>query len=102
MKFIGRVTKYTGLILLFVLIYTEIHAQSKANFNSLDSLNFLVISDFGGQGGKIQREVGEELGSRASIEQSRFVITCGDNFHQNGITTITDSRWKTDFEDIYI
>jgi tartrate-resistant acid phosphatase type 5 len=71
------------------------------NINPADSLPFLVISDFGGQGGKIQKDVAAQLGNVAVIEKSKFVITCGDNYHQNGISGEHDPRWKSEFEDIY-
>jgi hypothetical protein len=60
-----------------------------------------VISDFGGQGGKVQKKVGVQLGKEATLEKCSFVITCGDNYHQSGISSPGDPRWKTEFEDIY-
>jgi acid phosphatase len=89
------------ILLLFFSLFAEIHSQVIVNKPVSDSLNFLVISDFGGQGGKVQREVGIQLGRQASIEKSCFVITCGDNYHQKGISSATDPKWKAEFENIY-
>lgn len=89
------------ILILFILLNTDIHAQKIAKSTSFDTLNFLVISDFGGQGGKVQRQVGLQMGHQASIDKSSFVITCGDNYHQNGISSAADPKWKTEFEDIY-
>jgi predicted MPP superfamily phosphohydrolase len=98
-----KLTRYTYalLLLLLILLFPEINAQSIVKKSASDSLKFLVISDFGGQGGEVQRKVGEQLGREASLEKSRFVITCGDNYHQSGISSFRDPRWKTEFEDIY-
>ncbi|MDR3610819.1 MAG: tartrate-resistant acid phosphatase type 5 family protein [Ignavibacteriaceae bacterium] len=87
--------------LLFAFLCLPVFPQSVSENYSLDSLNFLFISDFGGQGGKIQREVAAQLGKIASIEKTKFVITGGDNYHQNGISDAHDSRWQTEYEEIY-
>jgi acid phosphatase len=103
MRIIVKQNRYTSSVitLLFILFFSEIYPQSIAINPASDSLNFLVLSDFGGQGKKVQRDVGIQLGRQASIYKSSFVITCGDNYHQNGISSATDAKWKTEFEDIY-
>jgi acid phosphatase len=103
MTIIAKLFKHTNFVLFLLLIFShlEIHSQTELKNSSLDSLKFLVISDFGGQGGKVQREVGTQLGRQASIEKSCFVITCGDNYHQKGISSATDPKWKAEFENIY-
>jgi predicted MPP superfamily phosphohydrolase len=88
------------LLVLFLLALT-LQAYAQGNKSSSGELNFLVISDFGGQGGKIQRDVANQLGLEAAAIQSSFVITCGDNYHLNGIPDANDPRWKSEFEDIY-
>jgi len=88
MNMIIKLTKYTNAVLLFLLVFfvTGIQAQTVVKKAASDSLNFLYISDFGGQGGKVQCEVGLQLGRQASNEKSSFVITGGDNYHQNGLS----------------
>lgn len=103
MNMIIKLTKYTNAVLLFLLVFfvTGIQAQTVVKKAASDSLNFLYISDFGGQGGKVQCEVGLQLGRQASNEKSSFVITGGDNYHQNGISSASDPKWKSEFENIY-
>jgi len=103
MKLIIKHAKFNSslILLLFVLFFTETDAQGIIKNHVSDSLNFLFISDFGGQGGKVQCEVGAQMGHQASIEKSSFVITGGDNYHQNGISSAFDPKWKTEFENIY-
>jgi len=101
MILINRYKKLTGLVILLILCCLPVNAQSTSIKHFPDSLNFLVISDFGGQGGKIQRDVAFQLGQIARIEKSKMIITAGDNYHQNGIPTARDPRWKSEYEDIY-
>jgi tartrate-resistant acid phosphatase type 5 len=101
MILINKYKKFTGLVLLLILFCLPLNAQSSSEKHFPDSLNFLVISDFGGQGGKIQRDVAYQLGQIAHVEKSRFVITCGDNYHLNGISNAHDPRWKSEYEEIY-
>ncbi len=66
-----------------------------------DSLSFLVISDLGGGGGSSQVAVATQMGRTAAAQKSSFVITCGDNYHGNGIASADSPRWKAEYEDVY-
>src|ERR1035437_1054494 len=101
MTLMNKYKKFTGLVLLLIFFCLPVNAQSSSVKHFPDSLNFLVISDFGGQGGKIQRDVAAQLGQIAELEKSKFVITGGDNYHQNGVPNARDPRWKNEYEDIY-
>ena len=41
------------------------------------------------------------MGRVAETQKSRFVITCGDNYHGHGISSADSSRWKSEYEEIY-
>jgi 3',5'-cyclic AMP phosphodiesterase CpdA len=101
MTLINKYKKLTGLVLLLILFCLQVNAQSSFIQHFPDSLNFLVISDFGGQGGIIQRHVAFQLGQIAQVEKSKFIITAGDNYHQNGIPSAHDPRWISEYENIY-
>lgn len=60
---------------------------------------FAVIGDMG-TGLPDQRTVASALAKRAA-EGLDFMLTVGDNFYQDGVTSIDDPQWKTKFEDIY-
>jgi len=96
-----RLKSFSRLFFLLILISPSVYGQSSSIKQLPDSLNFLVISDFGGQGGKIQRDVAFQLGQIAQVEKSKFIITAGDNYHQNGILSAHDPRWISEYEDIY-
>lgn len=64
-------------------------------------LPFVLIGDWGRYGNDRQREVGAAMGRTAADINSRFVISVGDNFYEDGVTGLTDPQWKASFEDIY-
>ena len=64
-------------------------------------LNFLVVGDWGREGAEKQREVGAQMGRSAEATRSRFVISVGDNFYENGVTGLADPQWRDSFEAIY-
>jgi len=65
------------------------------------SLNFLVMGDFGRNGEYHQKEVASQMAKAAATIGSEFVIAVGDNFYPKGVQSIQDPHWKASFEDIY-
>jgi tartrate-resistant acid phosphatase type 5 len=68
---------------------------------AVPSLDFVVIGDWGRDGQSHQREVAQQMGRSAASIGSRFVISVGDNFYEDGVTAVIDPQWRTSFEDIY-
>jgi acid phosphatase len=64
-------------------------------------MDFLIVGDWGRQGAWQQREVGAQMGRTAAAIGSRFVISVGDNFYENGVTSLSDPQWQSSFEAIY-
>ena len=65
------------------------------------ALNFLVVGDWGREGHYRQIDVAEQMSHRAVAVGSQFVISVGDNFYEDGVSSVTDPQWKTSFEDVY-
>jgi acid phosphatase len=65
------------------------------------SASFLVVGDWGREGTSKQREVATAMGRRAEEMATRFVVTTGDNFYEDGVMSATDPLWRTSFEDVY-
>jgi acid phosphatase len=63
-------------------------------------LTFLVVGDWG-SGTKHQRKVAVQMGKAAEAIGARFVISTGDNFYDDGVTSVDDPQWKRTFEDVY-
>ena len=66
-----------------------------------NTLRFFVIGDWGRNGAHHQKEVAEQMNKMADHFKPSFVISTGDNFYPNGVSSTTDAQWKTSFENIY-
>lgn len=67
-----------------------------------NSLDFIVLGDWGKKGMHRQRAVARALGNAAETLNTEFIITAGDNFYYNGVVDIKDPHWRYSFEDIYV
>jgi acid phosphatase len=65
------------------------------------ALDFVAIGDWGREGQSRQREVAQQMGRGAAAIGSRFVISVGDNFYDDGVTSVADPQWRSSFEEIY-
>lgn len=63
-------------------------------------LSFAVVGDWG-KGNSEQKEVAGALGKAAEAIGARFIVSAGDNFYPRGVSSQSDPKWKTLFEDIY-
>ncbi|WP_430612921.1 metallophosphoesterase [Flavobacterium sp. JP2137] len=107
----------TKKILLFLLIFSWHIASSQKYLDEEksgykegfipelkalpESLNFLLMGDFGRFGQYYQKEVAEQMGKAAMTTDADFTISVGDNFYPNGVQSTTDHQWISSFEDIY-
>ncbi|WP_339725826.1 metallophosphoesterase [uncultured Paraglaciecola sp.] len=66
-----------------------------------ESLNFLVLGDWGRNGHYQQIPVAEMMDVAMWQLDADFIVTTGDNFYSNGVASVDDPYWKTSFEDIY-
>lgn len=65
-------------------------------------LSFFVISDWGRNGYYHQKDVAEAMGRFSDDYNSPdFILSCGDNFQVNGVASVNDPLWFTNFESIY-
>lgn len=63
--------------------------------------SIFVISDAGRNGSFEQRRIGEVMGVYADSLGPEFVINCGDMFHYDGVQSVTDPLFMTNYESIY-
>ncbi len=64
-------------------------------------LNFLLVGDWGRLGHHHQRAVARQMGVTAAAIGSRFVVSVGDNFYENGVDSVSDPQWRRSFEEVY-
>jgi acid phosphatase len=64
-------------------------------------LDFLVIGDWGRDGGGFQTKVATQMAALATRRPEAFVISLGDNFYETGVKTVGDTQFSTSFENVY-
>ncbi len=65
------------------------------------SLSFLVVGDWGRNGASHQRDVATQMEKAAAETGSRFTVSVGDNFYEDGVTSISDPLWQSSYEQVY-
>jgi tartrate-resistant acid phosphatase type 5 len=66
-----------------------------------NTLNFVLIGDWGRNGRDNQCDVATQMGKTAAAIGSQFTISMGDNFYENGVAGVDDPQWQSSFEAIY-
>lgn len=61
---------------------------------------FLVVGDWG-TGGKLQRTVADGMAAVAGRMRPTAIVSVGDNFYPDGVTSADDPQWQSKFERIY-
>jgi tartrate-resistant acid phosphatase type 5 len=65
------------------------------------ALNFGIIGDWGRLGRPDQMRVAQEMGLACAQSSATFVISVGDNFYEDGVTSVDDRQWQKSFEGVY-
>ncbi|GBG27820.1 Purple acid phosphatase 17 [Hondaea fermentalgiana] len=66
-----------------------------------DTINFLVIGDWGRDGMCCQRDVAVEMGIAAAATRPLGILNTGDNFYPLGIPSATHEQVQTSWENVY-
>ena len=98
----------TGLMLISFPGYTQVLINDPA-FSRGDTmplrkdsvLNFIVMGDWGRNGADHQKEVARQMDITATVYNTQFIISTGDNFYPSGVISEWDPLWRYSFEDIY-
>lgn len=61
---------------------------------------FIALGDQG-KGGSTQKHVAGLMNEKAGLDSLDFVITLGDNFYSDGVTSVSDEQWNEKFEAMY-
>ena len=64
-------------------------------------LQFFIVSDWGWNGFKAQQEVADQMARSAEKSEPAFVVSCGDNFQVQGVASVQDPLWISNFENVY-
>lgn len=65
------------------------------------SLNFYLVNDLGRNGYYYQKPVAETMGRMGGIIGIDFILAAGDTHHFEGIRSVSDPLWMTNYELVY-
>eukprot|EP00041_Stephanoeca_diplocostata_P015824 m.303621 g.303621 ORF g.303621 m.303621 type:complete len:361 (-) comp20169_c0_seq6:110-1192(-) len=67
-----------------------------------DTVTFYAIGDWGEVSDTLHR-VAATMGMRAKNQtMPSFILSLGDNFYPDGVTSVEDSKWKEYWEDVFL
>lgn len=94
--------KQRSLILfLLVLVFTTAKAQI-ADYSIFDhKFNFYIANDLGRNGYYDQKPIAELMGTMGEEVGPEFVLATGDIHHFEGVRSVNDPLWMTNYELIY-
>ncbi len=105
-----KITRITAFLLLSTLCVLSSCRQAQVkqtvSYELLDSLmddhfNFIVANDLGRNGYYDQRPIAERMGELAANTGIEFVVAAGDVHHFEGVASVHDPLWMTNYESIY-
>ena len=80
----------------------QAHADHSAEWKALEKpLNFYLANDLGRNGYYDQKTVAETMGKMAETIDIEFVVAAGDIHHFEGVQSVSDPLWMTNYELIY-
>lgn len=89
------------LILLVAVLSNLAVAQTIDYTPYQDKFNFYVANDLGRNGYYYQKPIAELMGTMAEEVGPEFVLATGDVHHFEGVRSVSDPLWMTNYELIY-
>ena len=94
--------KKIGISLFLAMVAVVAFAQDVATWKSLEKpLNFYLANDLGRNGYYDQKPIAELMGKMAETIDIEFVVAAGDVHHFEGVRSVQDPLWMTNYELIY-
>ncbi len=93
-----------NIITLFMALFvvTVSFAQTPESWKALEKpLNFYLANDLGRNGYYDQKPIAELMGNMAEAVDIECVIAAGDIHHFEGVRSVNDPLWMTNYELIY-
>ncbi len=95
-------TRNLLLMLLLVLTGMQVTAQNQIDYSVYeDKFNIYMANDLGRNGYYDQKPIAELMGEMAGEVGPEFVIAAGDIHHFEGVQSVDDPLWMTNYELIY-
>ncbi len=92
-----------GIVAVLLLGAVSVVAQQRLDNPAMfeDKLNFYVANDLGRNGYYDQKPIAELMGEMAEVVDPEFVLATGDIHHFEGVQSVSDPLWMTNYELIY-
>ena len=87
--------------MFLVLAGVSLQAQPRVWKSVEKPLNFYLINDSGRNGYYEQKTVAQTMGKMAETIDIEFVVAAGDVHHFEGVRSVSDPLWMTNYELIY-
>ena len=93
----------SSVLLIILLFSSHSNAQRKSveDLPKLSEFNFIIANDLGRNGYYDQKPIAKTMGEWAEKASIKFVAAAGDIHHFNGVASVTDPLWLTNYELIY-
>eukprot|EP00249_Psilotum_nudum_P003276 c16671_g1_i1 orf=116-1294(-) len=79
----------------------EILDNQETTFSRSGAMNVLVVGDWGRKGRFNQSQVAGQMGEIGEKLNIDFIISTGDNFYENGLSSIEDLAFDESFSQVY-
>lgn len=98
-----QIKNYIALFLLSILTLSGAYAQNRIiDHKELDDrFNFIIATDLGRNGYYDQKPIANKMGEVAENTDIEFIISSGDTHHYEGVRSVTDPLWMTNYELVY-
>lgn len=102
MKYIKNRIVYYGLLCLCLCGAFSVQAQREVTEEEVDGrFNFYVANDLGRNGYYDQKPIAERMGEMEAVFGPEFVAALGDVHHFEGVASVDDPLWMTNYELVY-
>lgn len=105
--FLRHVRTFSALLLVGIILCCWSCRQTNDTQSSTfpesidDNFNFIVANDMGRNGYYDQKPIAEQMGETAGEIGIEFVAAAGDIHHFEGVASVDDPLWNTNYEYIY-
>jgi tartrate-resistant acid phosphatase type 5 len=93
--------KYFSFSLIVLPVFSLLCSGCKKSDSPESTLHIIVLGDWGREGTQFQIPVRDQMINDARKNPLNFIISTGDNFYEDGVSSVTDSQWRTSYENIY-
>jgi 3',5'-cyclic AMP phosphodiesterase CpdA len=94
------ITFFFPLVIAIILVQCT-STQEHKNKSAFEKYNFIVANDLGRNGYYDQKPIAEQMGIFTDSIDIEFVAAVGDIHHFDGVASIQDPLWETNFEKVY-